>query len=270
LNDKYLSDLAWWYSLVTLQALGPAWQKLGQWAATRRDLFPQYICDRLSLLHDHGFAHSWKHTEEMLLEAFGEDYLARGLEIDALIGCGSAAQVYRGSLTVDGDRRPVAVKVLHPRFASLVERDLVLMQSAANLLNSLPISTIKVLDLPKVAQNFGDILRRQADLRIEARNLQVFRQNFYATARDEANSLVLFPKPVDEWTSSNILIEELVEDARPIAYYINDTTEEGWKIRKELALPLLRSFLKMVFIDSWVHAGKIILTPFVIRIASWF
>jgi aarF domain-containing kinase len=250
-----VSDAAWWYTLKTLQGLGPAWQKLGQWAATRRDLFPVHVCDRLGVLHDRGFAHSWNYTKSVLRESFGNDFEDKGLKVHELIGCGSAAQVYRGSLREeDGSTRKVAVKVLHPRFASLVERDLVLLKSIANLLHSLPIEYIRILNLPHVSENFTDILRKQADLRVEGHNLTMFRRNFYGPdGKNESKSLVVFAKPVDEWTTSNILVEDLIDQAKPIADYIQDSSEEGLKIRKELAGPLLRSFLKMVFIDSWVH-----------------
>jgi len=248
-----ISDFAWWYTLKTLQALGPAWQKLGQWAATRRDLFPVHVCDRLSTLHDHGFSHSWKHTHAMLQESFGHDYADKSLQVHELIGCGSAAQVYRGTLTQeDGSTRQVAIKVLHPRFADLVERDLLLIKSAANLLHSLPFDVVRMLSLPRVSENFAVILRKQSDLRVEGNNLKIFRENFYgANEENEATSMVFFPKPIQ--SSRDILVEDLVEQAQPISDYLQDTSKEGWEMRKELASPLLRSFLKMVFIDSWVH-----------------
>lgn len=250
-----ISDFAWWYTLKTLQALGPAWQKLGQWAATRRDLFPVHVCDRLSTLHDRGFSHPWSYTHSMLCESFGDDFLDKGLVVHELIGCGSAAQVYRGSLQeLNGTSRKVAIKVLHPRFATLVERDLALIKSVAHVLDSLPFETIHVLNLPRVSENFTDILRKQADLRVEGHNLTLFRSNFYGPdGKDEYKSQVVFPKPVTEWSARHILVEDLVDGAKPIAEFIQDSSEEGWKIRKELAGPLLRSFLKMIFIDSWVH-----------------
>ena len=138
-GSSFIADVAWWYTLKTLQALGPAWQKLGQWAATRRDLFPTNICDRLSTLHDRGFSHPWRYTNSILCESFGHNFLEKeGLEVQDLMGCGSAAQVHHGLLKDPngGAAHQVAIKVLHPRFADLVERDLVLLRSIANLLQT--------------------------------------------------------------------------------------------------------------------------------------
>jgi aarF domain-containing kinase len=260
LSHSVVSDASWWYFTSAMQSLGPAFVKLCQWVATRRDIFPPHVCDRLSSLHDRGIPHSWKYTDQILRESFGSGYETRGLKVDSqsVIGCGSAAQVYSGTLSTtlkDGteERTPVAIKVLHPRFAQLVERDLWFMQSIADLVHSLPFQHIKMVNLPRATQNFGAVLQRQADLRIEGNNLKTFRNNFYRNREDEYNSAILFPKPVDEWTTRTILVEDLVRDATPISDYLRDSSDSGKEIRKELAGPLLRGFLKMVFLDNFVH-----------------
>lgn len=255
-----LSNLAWWYTLHALQGLGPAFVKLAQWAATRRDIFPPNVCDRLSKLHDQGYTHSYKHSQQELSQAFGDDYEQKGLSIheNDIIGCGSAAQVYCGTLTtIVGDdkvQKKVAVKILHPRFPHLVERDLQFFKATADLLHALPIEKLKMLNLPRVVDNFGVILQRQADLRVEASNLIQFRDNFNG---DEAEAgyigMVSFPSPVEGWVDKSVLVEELVLDAQPIAEFLQDSSDQGWATRKELAGPLLRAFLKMVFIDNFCH-----------------
>jgi len=257
-----VSDWTWSYVTYTMQQLGPAFVKLCQWVATRRDIFPPNICDRFSLLHDRGIPHSWEHTHEKLVEAFGEDYQDKGLIIDEnskVVGIGSAAQVYKGKLvTTEGNgesrERCVAVKVLHPRFAELVERDLWFMNAIANLLHSIPLDHIRMLNLPRACENFGAVLHRQTDLRIEGENLKQFRSNFYRNEKEEDKSAVLFPRPMDDWMSTKVLVEELVDDAVPVADYLRDHSDEATQIRKELASPLLRAFLKMVFIDNFIHS----------------
>jgi len=261
-NDPtHLSNLAWWYTLHALQGLGPAFVKLAQWAATRRDIFPPNVCDRLSKLHDKGYTHSWSHSQQSLTEAFG-DYQAKGLYVheNDIIGCGSAAQVYSGTLTTvdsksgDKNTRQVAVKILHPRFQHYVNRDLTFFKSVADLLNALPIEKLKMLNLPRVVDNFGVILKRQADLRVEGNNLLQFRHNFNGDEKQSGYiGMVSFPCPVEGWIDCNVLVEELVSDAQPIAEFLRDSSEAGWATRKALAAPLLRAFLKMVFIDNFCH-----------------
>jgi ABC1 atypical kinase-like domain len=129
-----LSDWTWLYTRSAITALGPAFVKLFQWVATRRDIFPPNVCDRLSVLHDRGVPHAWRDTVAALTKAFGDDYNARGLcvERDSVIGCGSAAQVYKGTLvTKDGVEHRVAVKVLHPLLQERVLRDLRFVRTVA-------------------------------------------------------------------------------------------------------------------------------------------
>ena len=259
INHNFVSDAAWRYTTATMQTLGPVFVKLCQWVATRPDIFPPHVCQRLSCLHDRGLPHAWIHTERALREAFGDDYETRGLHINnspaVILGCGSAAQVYRGTLTNqdDGTTRPVAVKVLHPQFRQLVERDLNILQTLADWVHAIPLDVIRMINLPRVASNFGELLQAQADLKREAQHLQQFRRNFYGDSVDtvDENSNITFPRPL--WDSTMVLVEDLVHDARPIAEFLRDDSEDGKIIRKQLAGPLLRAFLKMIFIDNFTH-----------------
>jgi aarF domain-containing kinase len=289
-GSTVVSDASWWYVMKSVQHLGPAFVKLCQWIATRRDLFPPNVCDRLSRLHDKGAPHPWHYTQAQLVQAFGPDYESRGLVVHHdVIGCGSAAQVHRGTLTIKngGDEvggtpsavvRPVAVKVLHPRFGPMVERDLQFLQTLAELVHSLPSDAVRMLNLPRAVQTFGTVLGRQADLRIEGRNLKQFRENFYGTDREKASaaasaSAIVFPCPMEGWMDASVLVEELVQDAIPIAEYLRDASEAGQEIRNELASPLLRAFLKMVFIDNFIHSdlhpGNVLIQTSVVANDDW-
>jgi aarF domain-containing kinase len=197
-----------------------------------------------------------------LTEAFG-DYQRKGLIIEDAIGCGAAAQVYRGKLAVKTDStepenkepaREVAIKVLHPRFREMVDRDLDFLEIISDIAHSLPITYIKMLNIPRAFEEFSVVLRDQVDLTIEAENLRQLRKNFYKNSQEkEEKSSIIFPKPIDGWIAPHAIVEEYVSDAVPIANYLLDSSQDGMAIRKELAAPLLRAFLKMVFIDNFIH-----------------
>lgn len=241
-----ISDLSWNYALYQIQSLGPAFVKLIQWAATRRDLFPNYVCNRLSELHDSTFLHSWKHTHKVLCHIFGDNYQEIiSLNQNTIIGSGSIAQVYRAKLKRDGIEQDVAVKVLHPSVQRKIERDLSLMQRIASLAHLVPSDMIRMVNLPKATANFSDVMRRQLDLHIEGQNLSTFRQNF------KEFSLIDFPVPIVGDT--NCLIESY-EGNVSITSFLSDDSEEGIALRRKLAGPLLRAFLKMMFIDNFVHS----------------
>ena len=250
-DSSFASNIAWSYTLFTLQHLGPAFVKLGQWAATRRDLFPVSFCIRLSQLHSSTQTHSFSHTKKALVEAFGEDYESRGLvlkESDIILGSGSAAQVYKATLKSATSEKPVAVKVLHPSIGLKVERDLSLMQYIANFIDTcIPLQSVKMLSLPRAVTNFADIMRRQVDLRVERDNLESFRDNF------KSSPAVYFPEPL--WVSEQVLVEDYIGDgAKPISHYLEDDSVNGLKERRALAGTFVRSALKMVFTDNFVHS----------------
>jgi hypothetical protein len=245
---KIMEQISWWYTLWAVQRLGPAFVKLSQWSATRRDIFPPNLCDKLATLHTSNRIHSWRYTETLLKESFGEDW-ADFLEIDPkdVIGSGTVAQVYKGELTMDYDdddndneenvastrrrRKPVAIKVLHPRIYELVQRDLIFMKRIAGLIDSLPLQGMKVLGLPRAVQSFENSMGRQVDLRVEADNLRQFYENFgvmendithqkndtwslFGSGEDSSKSAkivsVAFPKPIPGWVSRAVLVEDLI------------------------------------------------------------
>lgn len=204
--------------------------------------------------------HSWEYTQSALTEAFG-DYETKGLTLSTdVIGSGSAAQVHKGTLTMSlhdnsnnqtngpGLSKTIAIKVLHPNTRLLVERDLALMQHIADFIDQcIPLEVIRMLSLPRAVSNFSDIMRRQVDLRIEGENLRKFRSNF------ACSDAIEFPQPAEGFVTEHVLVEDHV-NAKPISSYLTDETLDGLEVRKRLAGPLLRAFLKMVFIDNFVHA----------------
>ena len=194
--------------------------------------------------------HSFEYTHNTLKKAFG-DYEAKGLTLNnVILGSGSAAQVHKGTLTLpvqdNGEQivKTVAIKVLHPNTRALVERDLALMQHVAEFIDAcIPLDIIRMLSLPRAVHNFSDIMTRQVDLRIEGDNLNKFRHNFGCT---KSHSTIDFPKPMNDFVAEHVLVEDHVNDAKPISIYLENDTPEGLEVRRNLAAPLLRAFLKMV------------------------
>lgn len=87
----------------TLETLGPAFIKWGQWAATRRDVFPPDLCKELERLHSNAPQHSLQFTQAAIREAFagGIDDLFQHFEEEP-VASGSIAQVYRARLSEKG------------------------------------------------------------------------------------------------------------------------------------------------------------------------
>ena len=91
------ADWWWRWALAALASSGPAAVKFAQWAATRRDIFPDEMCARLSTLQSDAPTHPADRTLAAIEAAFGPaGALAGGgaLRIDPRpIGSGCIAQV---------------------------------------------------------------------------------------------------------------------------------------------------------------------------------
>jgi aarF domain-containing kinase len=252
--------------------------QLGQWAASRSDIFPSEMCEVMSQLHSHAPAHSLKETERIIRQAFDGRHFDDIFEEfhEKPLGVGAIAQVYRAKLKPDlaipGDpdlaekprnlrqnvrknvdslikstpqRVPssyVAIKVLHPGVERMVRRDLRIMGFFAMALNAIP--TIEWLSLPDEVNQFGEMMRLQLDLRIEAANLTIFRKNF------KYRTTAWFPYPYTECTTRKVLVEEFAQGIP-----LSDFMENGGGIfQREIADEGLDAFLRMLLLDNFVHA----------------
>lgn len=231
----------------------------------------------MSKLHSNAPAHSLHATKRIVRAAFdGRDFDEIFDEFDETpLGVGAIAQVYKAKLKPDlaapGDvdvqtprdfrrnvrrnvqtvlkstpkRVPssyVAVKVLHPGVERTVRRDLWIMGFFASLLNVIP--TIEWLSLPDEVHQFGEMMKLQLDLRIEAANLVIFRNNF------KERTTAWFPFPYTEFTTRNVLVEEFAQGI-PLA----DFMENGAGVfRQAIASEGLDAFLRMLLLDNFIHA----------------
>lgn len=93
----------------TIEHAGACFVKLGQWAASRTDVFSKNFCDELSTLHSNAKAHCLRDTKRIIVKSFNETHCSGGIEelsfdqifkefIEKPIGVGSIAQVYIGKL----------------------------------------------------------------------------------------------------------------------------------------------------------------------------
>ncbi|ORY84995.1 ABC1 family-domain-containing protein [Protomyces lactucae-debilis] len=271
-HDK--SGAVLWYRFLVhqMELAGPTFIKLGQWAASRTDIFPDAMCELMSKLHSNVSAHPLWQTKRIIRKAFN------GLRFEEIfeefeekpLGVGAIAQVYRAKLKanllpdskaaskhVKQKRRltplvvqtlpqsppsgSVAIKVLHPRVEKTVHRDLRIMKFFARILNAIP--TLEWFSFPDEVDQFSEMMRLQLDLRIEGNNLSKFQENF------KSRSQVTFPFPYHEYTTRSVLIEEYAHGL-PLQYFL----DAGSAFNSDLADTGLDAFLHMLILDNFVHA----------------
>ena len=232
----------------------------------------------MSSLHSNAPAHSFRDTKGIIESAFNGRPFGTIFEEfqEKPLGVGAIAQVYKAKLAPDlaakGDadieaaepnmrqrvrknvdilvkstpsRVPssyVAIKILHPKVERLVRRDLRIMTFFANIINAIP--TMEWLSLPDEVSQFGEMMRLQLDLRIEAANLTMFRKKF------KDRTTAWFPYPYAEHTTRQVLVEEFAQGI-PLAAFLEDG---GGVFQQEIADEGLDAFLHMLLIDNFIHA----------------
>ncbi|KAJ3272249.1 hypothetical protein HDV01_005788 [Terramyces sp. JEL0728] len=195
----------WWveWMVWVIGTSGPTFTKLGQWASSRSDLFPNYICTELSKLQSNNRAHSFIHTRNTIESNFNQPLDELFAEFNVLpIGVGAIGQVYKAKLRECN--QDVAVKVLHPYVRYLVSVDLKIMRFFASAIEY-TVPNSHWLSLPEEVDMFASMMRAQLDLSVEADNLVLFGENF--TEWDSVG----FPQPFHKYVRKDILIENWVD-----------------------------------------------------------
>lgn len=238
--------------VLTLQHFGPTFIKFGQWASTRADLFSAELRTAFAnSLASNNAAQPFHVIKRTVCDAFHVDTLDQAFEEFAPepIGAGCVAQVHKAK--VRGRKRPVAVKVISGNVLEVLQRDLRILARVSWLLQLvLP----EEFGLRNIVSQFGELMTKQVDLRIEARHLARFRDNFAKV--DE----VEFPEVVTVSSNGKVLVESfeqgvlLSELLASHATSAPDSPLRSQHLRKQIADVGLKCFLQMVLVDNFVHS----------------
>ena len=227
---------------LALEALGPIFVKFGQMLSTRRDLIPLDIADQLARLQDQVPAFPSEQVFAVMLQAYGKPLNEVFAEFDPLpVASASVAQVHFAKLP---DGMPVAVKILRPGIAAVIEKDLALLDSFAALLEQLW-SDGKRLKPREVVAEFSRHIHAELDLMLEAANCSQLHRNF-ADGR-----LLLVPQVHWDWCREQVMVMQRMQGT-PISQ-VGRLRELGIDIPK-LARDGVEIFFTQVFRDGFFHA----------------
>jgi len=226
---------------LALEALGPIFVKFGQMLSTRRDLIPLDIADELAKLQDQvpPFAYSEvvvsiEHAYNLTLNQVFKDF-------DPIaVASASVAQVHFAHL-IDGT--PVAVKVLRPGIAKVIGKDLLLLDTAAWLLQSLS-AEVRRLKPREVVAEFAQHTHSELDLTLEAANCTRLSSNF-------PDKRLLIPDVYWDWCREQVMVMQRM-NGTPISQ-IALLREKNIDISK-LARDGVEIFFTQVFRDGFFHA----------------
>lgn len=222
--------------------LGPTFVKLGQILSTRPDLLsPDYI-EALETLQSDVPALPWHEVAPVLEAELHHPLQQLFAEVEPqAIAAGSLAQVHRGKLT-NGD--VVAIKVQRPGIGQVIEQDLQVLQSLAEIFKD---SLGEAYDLPGLVEEFRTSLSGELDFRREARNTEQLRRNLAKSSLWRAGQVVV-PQVYAELTSEQVLTLEWIEGVKLTQATLPPSRQA------DLAALATQVIMQQMFLDGFFHA----------------
>lgn len=235
-----------------LEKLGPAYIKLGQFLATRPDVFGAETAQDLSRLKDKLEPFSMAEARRILAEEFGEEEaesLFAGL--GEPVAAASLAQVHRLE-TSDG---PKAVKILRPGVEQMIYQELRAIRRAARTVERASVESRR-LEPVKFTETVATSMEKELDFRLEAGGADQMR-----SISDKED---WFRVPAVDWdrTAQRVLTMDWVEGiplTRP------EALEQPGLERVALANKITRGFLSHAIghgvFHADMHEGNILILP---------
>ena len=227
---------------LALEALGPAFVKLGQVLASRVDLLgPEWISS-FDRLHDHASPLIFTMLEDQVVRDLGRPITEAFATFDRdPAAAGSVAQVHKATLS---DGRAVAVKIRRPGVESSIEADVVLLETlAAGWEETQPDS--RRYQPVELVRQLRKSLAREVDFAAEARAQQRFAESF----RDSAGIVV--PHVHATFTRASLLVMDWMDG---VAATDMDAVDRAGLDRSVLAARGADAVLQMVLVDGFFHA----------------
>ncbi|RZS85732.1 ubiquinone biosynthesis regulatory protein kinase UbiB [Pigmentiphaga kullae] len=231
---------------LALETLGPIFVKFGQVLSTRRDLIPADIADELARLQDRVPPFPSEVAIASIRKELGRhpDELFASFEREP-VASASIAQVHFAVLK---DGRDVAVKVLRPNMAPVIDKDLRLLRAAATLIEKISADGRRLKPREVVAE-FDKYLHDELDLLREAANCSQLRRNF--APGGPRGDLLIVPEVMWDYCSSSIFTMERMRGI-PVNHAAR-LVEAGVDLKK-LARDGVEICFTQMFADGFFHA----------------
>ena len=227
---------------LALEALGPAFVKLGQVLASRVDLLaPEFIAS-LDKLHDRATPLPFAIVGSELERALGQDvenaFAAFETQASA---AGSIAQVHRARLP---DGTDVAVKVRRPGVDMAIESDVLLLEILAAWWEEED-AAARRWQPAEIVRQLRKSLAREVDFAAEARAQQRFADSF------RGNPHLVIPRVHSQFTRGSLLVMDWVDGIPATDMAAVDAAGLD---REALATRGTDALLQMVLVDGFFHA----------------
>lgn len=235
---------------MVLEQLGPSFVKLGQILSTRPDLIPPEWATEFKKLQDRCQQVPFSEIYKVLVMEFpgGLDLLFSSID-ETPLAAASLAQVHRATMK---DGTQVVIKILRPGARQLLEEDMDLVESLAQLLEAY------FSDLgyspTAVVKEFSRELQKEINLVIEGQSTERLRRYF------EDDTHISFPKVYWSATTRNVLTMQEITGRLLSTVNPSDLTEKECRtIVANGTDAVFKQCLRFGFFHADPHPGNIFL-----------
>ncbi|QKF73130.1 putative ubiquinone biosynthesis protein kinase [Aliarcobacter faecis] len=218
--------------------MGASFIKLAQVLATRSDFFSKEYLDELKELHDKLPKMSKDDFEVVFRDSFKEHFFKK-FENEP-IASASIGQVHIAYLQ---DNTKVAVKLRRKHIEKQVRVDIKILNFFNRVFRPL-FSYYTKNSIDAVINEFSSMIKDETNLSIELENLKKFSKTY-------ENSGILFPKPYEEFCSSDAIVMSYMEGFR----FDDKNSLEKYDIDfKEIISKLVNFYTEQMLINGYFHA----------------
>ncbi|MBD1996289.1 AarF/ABC1/UbiB kinase family protein [Leptolyngbya sp. FACHB-541] len=231
--------------------LGPVFVKLGQLLSTRPDVLPADYINALSTLQSDVPPVPWSEIEVVLRRELREPLEVTFAKIDQqAVAAGSIAQVHRVTLA---DGREAAIKVQRPGIDLIIDQDIALIRSLADLASRSSLG--QDYDIKALAEEFTTALRDELDFFKEASYTDQLRRNMAKSSWFDPTQLVI-PEIYWDLTTENLLVMKWLDGVPLLTAKVPDEPQNGNTVsnRRTTTTILFRAFFQQIYIDGFFHA----------------
>jgi ubiquinone biosynthesis protein len=227
---------------LALQELGPIFVKFGQAVSTRRDLLPPDIADELAKLQDRVPPFPGSVARMLIERSYGRPLSEVFASFDENpLAAASIAQVHVARLPQGAE---VVVKVLRPGMREVIERDLEVLHTLADLAHRYA-REARRLRPREIVDEYQKTILDELDLMREAANASQLKRNF------AGSELLYVPEIYWDYCRTDVMVMERIHGVP-----ISDMTRlraAGTDIA-QLAENGVRIFFTQVFRHNFFHA----------------
>jgi len=237
------------------QNSGPVLTKMGQVLATRSDVLPETVCERLQVLYTRQPPMTGAQLTRLLGSEFPEGMPFRSFDLQP-VGVGSIGQVHRAQLL---NGQAVVVKLLRPGVERRMNRDLNALEFLTDLALRIPGRARRSARsaAARALRDLGTALRTEVDLRREADAIEEFGRRF------ATNSRIRIPVVYRQWSSRQVLVMEELQ-GEPLSA-IRARAKSDPEVARKVASLTIKEILTQVFDEGRFHAdphaGNLLLLP---------